>query len=201
MCGAAGVGGDVSGCGAVECGEVEYDGGGVGGNAGTTGDLQFGDCSLTGAGGAGVEESGGGGGGEVAAGGVPAVDVGDEVGGRGGVEADLAAGADGDGGGVGDRGAAGCVVEVGDVGQCGAAGVGGDVSGCGAVECGEVEYDGGGVGGNAGTTRDLQFGHRTGTCQRLAGRRWRGHGELYDGGESGCRCDGKGGATDDGIHG
>jgi hypothetical protein len=79
-------------------------------------------------------------------GGEPAVDVGEEVGGGFGVEADLAVGVDGDDDGVGD-GLVGGVVEVGGDGEGVGAAVGGDEAGGVGLVDGEVDRHGGDAGG------------------------------------------------------
>src|SRR4051794_9085458 len=94
---------------------------------------------------------------EPASAGVVAVDVGDEVGGGAGVDADVAAGAEFGDDGVGD-GSAWCGVEVGHGWWCGAAGVDGDVAVVGGLGGGDVQGDGGGGIGDAGASGDVELG-------------------------------------------
>ena len=167
-----------------------HGGGGVVGDAGAPGDLQLGD--RAGAGGAavaGVEEAVGAAGGVVGAGGEPAVDVGDDVGALETEDADLAAGADLDDGGVAGRGGAGLVVEGGGGGSWFAAGVGGEVAVLAGVDGGEVDHGGGGVVGDAGAPGDLQLGDRAGVDgvdhRRVAQPEGRGSGHDRNGQEDG----------------
>ena len=98
---------------------------------------------------------------------VVAVDVGDELGFGGGVDADFSAVADFGGDGVCD-GVVLCVVEVADVGGGLAAGEDGEESGCGGACCGDVDDDGGGVVGYVVASGDLDFGDCVGGAGAMA---------------------------------
>ena len=97
-----------------------------------------------------------------------AADVGDEVGGGVGVDADFAVGADFGEDFVGDD-LAGCVVEAGCGGCFGAAGVDGEVAVGGRGDGGDVEHDGVGVGGDAAAAGDGDLGGGAGVALADAG--------------------------------